>query len=376
MHHLCLVSDQTMPNFLPVLNEALRPESVTLAVTSRMAAKAALLREGLKMRGIPVEELPIGNLSDLDALQGAFVDWVAAHESEDVALNVTGGTKLMAIAAQEAFRMADKPVFYVDIESDRVLWVGEPGRQPLVLTKSPSLKTAVTLCGLAIEDSQIRSSARPEWLAFADAIAEDPRKWANALGRLNLLATEAEIHGNMWGDESLGGAIPPRWEELKDLLCAHQLTAYPDTVEFLGENERLFCNGGWLEHFVFKSLKETFGLSAEQIRMNVVITAMVDGKPVHNEVDCLIFLRNSFYLLECKTSNLKRARVEGGGVVADAAIYKIAQITRQYGLRAQGAIVSARSVRAEDKRRAQLFGIKIFDNLPTLQENMRKFLRV
>ena len=377
MHHLCLVSDQTMPNFLPVLNEALRPECVTLVVTPQKAGQAACLKACLTERGVRVEELPIENATDLTALTDRFVDWIAAHENEDIVLNVTGGTKPMAIAAQEAFRMAGKPVFYVDIATDRVLWVGESAGAPIRLEKTPSMRTAVRLCGLDIEDSAIRSSARQEWLGFADAIAPDIHTWSRALGRLNLLASDAEARGCLSGDDRrLGGAIPPRWQELKDLLCAHRLTAYPDTVEFLGEEERRFCNGVWLEHLVFGWVKREFGLTKEQVRLNVNVVSCMARQSVRNEVDCLVFLHNTFYLLECKTSNLSRHTSEGEGCAVDDTIYKIAQLTRQYGLRAKGAIVSARSVRAVDKRRAGLFGIEIFDDFPTLKERLRKFLRV
>ncbi len=125
---LCLVSDQPVLNLLPALDPTLRPERVVLAVSSEMRSQARRLEVALKRHGIPTELLPLENAFDLPDLSNRFIDFLAAHEGIDLALNVTGGTKPMAIAAQEAFRMAGKPVFYVSVQSDRLYWLAEESR--------------------------------------------------------------------------------------------------------------------------------------------------------------------------------------------------------------------------------------------------------
>lgn len=59
--------------------------------------------------------------------------------TKDIALNVTGSTKLMAVAAQVVFRSAEKPVFYVNVESD------EPG---LRVDMTPVPYDSRTLAGI------------------------------------------------------------------------------------------------------------------------------------------------------------------------------------------------------------------------------------
>ena len=41
--HVCLVSEQAIPNFVPVVDKEFRPKEVVLLVTDKMKAKAEIL---------------------------------------------------------------------------------------------------------------------------------------------------------------------------------------------------------------------------------------------------------------------------------------------------------------------------------------------
>ena len=55
------------------------------------------------------------------------------HESAEIALNLTGGTKLMALAAQSVAVAAGWKMFCVALDTDEVIWLGNnaPPRQKL-----------------------------------------------------------------------------------------------------------------------------------------------------------------------------------------------------------------------------------------------------
>ena len=129
--HLCLVSAQATPNLLPLLDEAWRPKNVVLACSTGMKNKAADLCSFLKTKGnISIDILDLPNAYDYTALSEAFLNYLASREQDDIALNVTGGTKLMAVAAQEVFRSAGKPVFYVNVETDEVIMIDSSQKIP------------------------------------------------------------------------------------------------------------------------------------------------------------------------------------------------------------------------------------------------------
>ena len=57
MNHVLLVSDQAMPNFLPVLNKELKPTTVTLAVSSKMQHRAQWLKNEIEKLSYANEDL-------------------------------------------------------------------------------------------------------------------------------------------------------------------------------------------------------------------------------------------------------------------------------------------------------------------------------
>ncbi len=131
--HLCLVSAQATPNLTPVLNPETAPKRVILLVSQDMRQRADWLEAILRPRGIGVEQWPIDDAWDVEHIQLRVLEFLEREtsllESRDIALNATGGTKPMSIAAYEAFRAYDLPIFYVHPERDR-LTLAAPKRSP------------------------------------------------------------------------------------------------------------------------------------------------------------------------------------------------------------------------------------------------------
>lgn len=111
--HFCLVCAQATPNLLPLLGEAWRPRRVVLSCSAQMKVAAHNLHDVIRTKGggIVVDLLDLPDAYDYAALSDAFLNYLAEHADDNIALNVTGGTKLMAVAAQEVFRSERQPVF-------------------------------------------------------------------------------------------------------------------------------------------------------------------------------------------------------------------------------------------------------------------------
>ena len=364
MHQLLLVSDQPMPNFLPLLSEELRPDSVTLAVSPQMSAKAEALRQEIISLGIGVHDnLPVASPSDIPAIQAAIIGWIDAHADEDIALNLTGGTKPMSIAAQEAFRMAGKPAFYVDIRTDRASFL-ENARAPVSLTHQPTLGQFFRINGTRMTSYETGIFLpNDKWATLAETFASDIRRWQKALGYLQRLASEAERDGRLECGRPAEADTIEEWDNLLDELYGNELTRTPDrSLSFRSSDARAFCQGVWFEHLVFSRLRNRpFGNN--RLWRNVLITG-AGGES--NELDIVALYGNTLHIVECKARNMTQ---EG---VVDAAVYKLAELTRSSGLRAKGILASARHVRDADKRRAKAYGIDILDNPILLDEQFRR----
>ena len=365
--HLCLVSAQATPNLLPVLDENWRPRRVVLACSAQMKEAAQALRSVIQTKGggITVDMLDLPDAYDYAALSDAFLNYLAEHAGENIALNVTGGTKLMAVAAQEVFRSEGKPVFYVNVESDEVLVIGERAvSQPLrAKLKVHEMLRAHGYSVTTQDQPQISRDLRDLTARLIDHVATAGR----ALGLLNALARAAR-------DNNLRVELNPDQQgsrPLSDIVAlfadAGLLRQQGNVLIFKNEESRFFANGGWLEAHVFEALQslrsQVEGLS--DVAMGVRVSfAGGTGKPQgndKNEIDVAFLYRNSLHLIECKTANLAQAG-SGDDSKATEAIYKMESLLKLGGLRTRGMVVDYRGELAKseaNQKRAAEAGIAI-----------------
>ncbi len=377
--HLCLVSAQATPNLLPLLDEAWRPKRVVLACSTQMKDAAHSLRAVIQTKcpGMAVELLDLPNAYDYAALSDTFLNHLGAHEGEQIALNVTGGTKLMAVAAQEAFRSADKPVFYVNVESDEVLVIGQQASsQPLhAKLKVHELLKAHGYAVTTQEQLQITRELRDLTARLIDHVATAGR----ALGTLNALARAAR-------DNHLRAELTPVQQDsraLGDIVALFEdaglLRQQGNALIFKSEEARFFANGGWLEAHVFEVLQS---LRAQQPSLTDVALGVrvgftgagTQGKD-KNELDVAFLYRNTLHIIECKTANLAQPGT-GEDSKATEALYKMESLLKLGGLRTKGMIVDyrgefakspANQQRAKDAHIAIASGNALRDLKNTLQ---------
>ena len=299
------------------------------------------------------------------------MEWAGENAAlfSDSVLNVTGGTKPMAIAAQEVFRMEERPVLYVDIATDTVSWVSG-SRENVALSNQPNLTQFFGLNGISIESGDFKSVVDNEmWRQFYGEIVADPRKWALPIRALNGIAAYAEQEGTKDFAVSDSTLALPSWSEMAKLLHACELVEYKGAglrEAFVSSAARRFCNGIWLEHYVFQMLK-SFGFRKSQALMNVKIR---DAKGNENELDAVVLHKNTCYVIEDKTKNMR------GANIADSAVYKLAQLTSKMGLRTKGVLVSALEVRTVDKDRAAVYNVEVIDWLPALESSLKRIFGI
>ena len=388
LHHLCLISDQLIPNYLPTLDKNLKPEVVTLVVSPQKEALAKRLRRILERNQITVmEDLKLEDVVDIAKIQKQIEDWINENDNGDeLMVNVTGGNKPMAIAAQEVFRIMGKNVFYVDIATDRVEWInrmdGTPCREAIYLEHPIKIKRYFELVDTKVcEARENNRTIKDDWKRFAtQAMVENIKKWGASLGILNKLANDAEKDDQRGIEDALNRTKDPLWEKLdRDLLLeleGNGLITSTESFEFCNSEARAFCNGLWLEEMVFCLFKENYGLKKDQCLANVKVDKLdtkINDDSNNNELDVAVVSRNSLYVIECKTRNMRQNKNEN--VVSDA-IYKLSYLQNTFGLRSNGIIISARPVRKRDKERAEAARITILDNLTELEQQLGRILKL
>ncbi len=337
--HVCLVSAQATPNLIAAIDEHWRPRRVVLATSSEMGAAADHLEHVLKRRGIVTERLSIPDAYDYHAIYDSFFNFLD-RQTVEVALNVTGGTKIMAMAAQESFRDAKRPVFYVNAKTDAILVLGH--RKPNAsLSGKVGLTDFLEAHGYTFADGKrpAKPSVTREQADLTLRIVEGVERFGPALGILNALAAQAK--GSLIGrlDE------PPRdlntFNNIVDLFVeGGHIHRENQGLRFVSEDSRQFVGGGWLEQHVFKAMAD---LASTQhftdYGMNMKILAP-NGATL-NEIDGAFLYQNTLHLIECKAANLATAGNSGDDKGTEA-IYKLETLLKMGGLRTRGMLIDYR----------------------------------
>ncbi|MFZ6020278.1 MAG: hypothetical protein ACOYXO_11780, partial [Chloroflexota bacterium] len=125
MNLVCLIGEQPIPNLLPILH--LKPQQVLLVHTGNEgSAKAAWrLRKLCAQKQIAVELLNIGDAYRLESLYDQLRDKVSGEPQTEWCFNLTGGTKLMSLAAAQAAADFNLPCVYYQTEAERGQKVGK-----------------------------------------------------------------------------------------------------------------------------------------------------------------------------------------------------------------------------------------------------------
>ncbi|KAI5911969.1 DUF1887 family CARF protein [Azoarcus sp. PA01] len=364
--HVLLVSDQAAPNLLPTLDPTLKPERALLLVSGKMQRRAEALAAVLRESGIRVESVHLPNEHDLRQIEEIVLGIAASHESDDIAFNLTGGTKLMALAAQGVAGTARCATFYVDVDTDEVIWL-DRSRDNVKLGASLRLKHYLQSYGFGISDKQ-HPHIPASYRELQSTLVRNSRTFEKTLGELNYLAQAAEDHKTLvirLDDRQLDSLSLDAM--LRNFEDADVLSRQDDTIRFSDENARFFCKGGWLEQYVFQTLstvQDRIGLRDKA--SNLVVT---DPDGVRNELDVAFLARNRLFAIECKTARMDRER----STKANDTLFKLSENSRRIGgLGTKGMLASFRKLNEPELKLAAALNIRVVcaDQLARLDEHL------
>lgn len=373
--HVCIVSGQPAPNLLPLLDEAMRPDRVVLLVTLQMREKAEWLKAVIKPMGIKVEFIELEVAENFNAIQAKLLSLLDNVDCSTVALNATGGTKWMAIAAQEVFRLHDAPVFYVNIINDTVLFLDEK-KQPHKLQHRINLDKFLKANGYKVISGGVPQGLPESDKKMCEQLVLKVAQWSSAIGQLNQLASIAGQQKSLQISMDLLNGTPDAHllALMAELRTAGILNSSdPHIVRFSNEASRSYANGGWLEFYVNSLLNrlKVDGVIQDSARLNLKISSSKDSQ---NELDVAFMANNHLHIIECKTKRMSGSDM--GAAVTDS-LYKLDSISDLGGLGTKAMLVSYRELRATDKQRATDLRIKVVAGIEiqNLKSHLKKWIQ-
>ena len=381
-HHICLVSEQTLPNYLGAIVPDAFPKKVHLVVTSRMKERADILQKALEARGCGVEQYGLAEPRP-DAVM-EVLDRIYEKTGADVAVNVTGGTKVMALTAVEWASIQDKPpfLFYVDTDSRQILQIGgQMGKCEMA--------TALSVADILYAGAGhkvIKNKNTP--------LNKEERDGVDALLGLFLKNTEALKLFNACAANAKKSSYrvllpfnPPKefLEALDIAKTLEKLDFTADKISYPTENALEWCNGVWLEDYVKKTLYQMkadkliddWGSGVEiDYRNPLSHTKKGDSK---NELDGVFTCRNRLFLIECKTINLERkpnsSKPEN---TLEDAIYKLDSLNKTLGgALSRKMLVSVFKPRLQDIQRCEDLNINLLygSDLLKLEDKLKSWIQ-
>jgi len=369
--HVLLVSAQAAPNLLAALDPGLKPAEAVLMVSNKMRTRADAMETVLREVGIKTHRVMLQDEHDFAGLGNALLEVASARSGQSIALNVTGGTKLMALAAQSVAQAAGWTVFYVDVDTDEVIWLAsEPRRQKL--SEQLRLPHYLRGYGFKLEGNVQRAQPAPRHTDLLRTLVTQVGSLEQPLSQLNWLGQESEdkktLKVKLSAQQMDSRALEALLRHFSD---AEILDVEGDKLTFASEADRVFAKGGWLEQYVFQTVSAATGDLA--IRDKAANLAVVDDDGVKNELDVAFMARNRLFVIECKTARMDKPEAPK----ANDTLFKLSEICRRVGgLGTRGMLASYRPLRDEEKRLARALSIELVcgRDLTRLGEKLKRWV--
>lgn len=368
--HICLLSDQLLANLLPVKTD--KPDAVFLIGTAYTEKKGLIARFENILQNLNIKTMRAQNLApddDFEKLAEYFLELSAEIKqlnADVLTLNITGGTKLMSIAAFQMLASECARVIYTNTQAGKIDELNN--KQSTPLPSVISIDEYLQCYGVAPKSY---SNQELEWLERADKRSGLSKQLANFFSskKNNLYRSINYMVNHAIRSEPTptGGLktvfIQPMHEfshpiDKKNQTILNRCQEH-DILEFDGDRSITFqsieaaeyIGGFWIEEYAFMIATE---LNFDEVRCGQSIQW---DKQTRNELDIVIVHNNRLLIIECKTSRFGRDSTKDNDI-----IYKLDSIAEDLrGLYGSKWLLSVDSLDERTQKRAKSQNIKVID---------------
>lgn len=363
--HVCLISAQAAPNLLPILDTQFKPKKAIFIVSEPMKEKAKFLANTFEKKGVKTEQLKIEDEFNFTAMENQLIDLVSQYENESIALNVTGGTKLMAIAAQNAFVMKNKPIFYIDSDSNHIIFItrNEKGERiaDLAMNAKIKLDTYLEAYGNKVIDES-NPKENEQWIELSKEFILKYDFYKECIPSLNYHFSNAEGK-NLKSEFDIIKSNMDIVQFFKTLNNIGIIKFNEKEIDFMNEQHHKFLGGGWLEDYTYSLLKDIKGIDDIRCNLNVANDKFTPKEKNYsaknlgnqNEFDVAFLAKNKLHIIECKSQKMERQ----ADIKSDHIVYKLEALKDYGGIKTKKCLISYFEVPQAVLNRAKTLNIKI-----------------
>lgn len=346
-HHICFVSAQNVAELLGALLSGGQKPRIHAIVTSEMVKQATWLEAVCHKQGLEFSSYPLPRTGMAAVV--ALLNGICADCGDGAwAVNITGGTKLMAFGAYAWAVKNNVAAFYVDTAGKSVELYDQGRWRTLPLPDMLGYEPLLNLYGYEIRGVVNNYVPRRLYGVLRDlAGLAAGDEGGSAFHKLNELALAASA------DSQLTAPCAPNGRLIKVLeVCrgAGKLDWGAGKVRFRDERSRKWCNGIWLEEYV----KTVLASLQDEGRIYSWASGLeLKGQGADNELDAVFTANNRLHVLECKTFRLT------GAARAASIIYKADSVRgRVGGIFAKSMLCALDVLSPRQSQRAADLGVK------------------
>ncbi|MBW2609526.1 MAG: DUF1887 family protein [Deltaproteobacteria bacterium] len=338
-----LVSDQTIPNIL--ITAAIRPDYLLLLSTASMEKKnkSQAILNCLSILNMDYHNhsskiiVPEGSVPDF---YEKVIEWLKSNRNYyQFITNLTGGTKLMSLAAYEIFKSYGADMVYMPIPKNLYFRVHRPN-DPIPVPIRLSVEAYLTAYNVSIENRKILDELKQEahdrkhttYFLFDHYKEIEPL--LQQMGRILRSLKRKDVKK---GYDFLMNYLPESPVE-KNLLgklgFAYAGGAISKRIDASDWN---YLRGGWLEERVFLAIESI--LPGDNSDICLGLHCRINGND--NEYDVLFTYENILYVVECKSlkAPMGSEKQERGGTINDF-LYKLGALRQNFGLTPKGILAT------------------------------------
>lgn len=310
MNMIALVSDQRMQNVIPAMQKGAKYEQLVLVMSKdRRTGKplAHYQRSAEDLKAVLAPVVSAVTISDrfVDPFNIEHVRETVAGLVSDLAItgptvvNISGGTKPMAIGALQAAQSLEVRGLYTDTENGEILWLSPDGSidTDLIDVHHLGVSAYIRAYGETVASASKVTDLAQEQVTWATLIGDNHRVlFDNVINRVNRQVREARQDGAHFPIRCTVASSKRSREIIQELENEGlwRWHAASEEVEVVDRRSAVFLNGIWVE--VYVAVKMEANDAFDDVFLNVTLSG-VDG-----EIDVAAVSNGKLVLIECKSN--------------------------------------------------------------------------
>ena len=310
MNMIALVSDQRMQNVIPVMQKGAGYDQLVLVMSRDRSTGKPLPRyersaEDLKtVLGPCVSAVTISDRYvdpfNIDHIRETVAGLIGdLRGTSETVVNISGGTKPMAIGALQAAQSLAIRSLYTDTENGEILWLSPDGsiNTDFIDVHHLDVSAYIRAYGETVASAVKVDDLPQEQVKWATLIGDNHRvMFDNIINRVNRQVRIARQNGPHL---PIRCAVAPSKQsraiiqelENEGLWRWH---AASEEIEMVDRKSAIFLNGIWVE--VYAAVKMEASDAFDDVLLNVTLTG------VEGEIDIAAVSNGKLVLIECKSN--------------------------------------------------------------------------